>query len=232
MDKVFAVIGLGSFGRQLCETLMEKGGKVIAFDKNPALVEEMSETVTRAVLLDSTDEVAISQAALEDADMAIVAIGDNIEASILTTAILKELSVPYVMARAVSETHQKVLKKIGADEIINLEVDEGIRLATRLIAPEVLDRIPVSSGISLAEIFLAEEFSGKKAKDLNLKKNFNLALVMINRSKPDIDDAGNPVKNEQSLIPEDDTVFEKNDILMVLGKNADIDEFISESTGR
>ena len=226
MDKVFAVIGLGSFGRQLCSTLMEKGGKVIAIDNNPDLVDMITDNVTSAVLLDSTDERALSGASISEVDYAIVAIGDNIEASILTTAILKQLSVPYVVSRAVSEMHYKVLKKVGADEVLNLEVDEGIRVASRLIAPEVLDRIPISADISIAELFLPKELKGKKADDLQLKKKFNLSLVMIERTVTDLDEEGNPSKKETVIQPEENKVLEENDVLVVVGKNSDIDEFI------
>ncbi len=226
MDKVFAVIGLGSFGRQLCSTLMEKGGKVIAIDNNPDLVDMITDNVTSAVLLDSTDERALSGASISEVDYAIVAIGDNIEASILTTAILKQLSVPYVVSRAVSEMHYKVLKKVGADEVLNLEVDEGIRVASRLIAPEVLDRIPISADISIAELFLPKELKGKKADDLQLKKKFSLSLVMIERTVTDLDEEGNPSKKEIVIQPEENRFLEENDVLVVVGKNSDIDEFI------
>ncbi|MDX9800175.1 MAG: TrkA family potassium uptake protein [Spirochaetia bacterium] len=226
MDKVFAVIGLGSFGRQLCATLMEKGGKVIAIDNNPDLVDTITDKVTSAILLDSTDEKALSGASLGEVDFAIVAIGDNIEASILTTAILKQLSIPYVVARAVSEMHQKVLKKVGADEVVNLEVDGGIRVASRLIAPEVLDRVPISTDISLAELFLPKEFKGEKSDDLQLKKKFSLSLVMIRRTVTDLDEEGNPVKKDILIQPEENRMLEESDVLIVVGKNSDIDEFI------
>jgi len=226
MDKIFAVIGLGSFGRQLCITLMEKGAKVIAIDNNPALIEMITDRVTSAILLDSTDENALSGASLDDVDFAIVAIGDNIEASILTTAILKQLSIPYVVARAVSELHQKVLKRVGADEVVNLEVDEGIRVACRLVAPEVLDRIPISADISLAELFLPREFTGTKAGELQLRKKFNLALVMIKRTITDIDKEGNPDKKDIVVHAEDETLLKENDVLIVVGNNSDIDDFI------
>ncbi len=226
MDKVFAVIGLGAFGRQLCATLMEKGGKVIAVDNDPALIDMITEKVTSAILLDATDEKALSGASLGEVDFAIVAIGKNVEASILATAILKQMSVPHVVARAVSEMHQKVLRKVGADEVINLEVDEGIRVAGRLIAPEVLDRIPISADISLAELFLPRGFRGKKAADLQLRKKFNLSLVMIKRIVTDIDEEGNPDKKEKVIHPEENAVLEEDDILLVTGKNSDIDDFI------
>ena len=115
MEKTFAIVGLGTFGYKLCEVLGEKGATVIALDNDPALADRVRPIVTQAVLVDATDQEAIGNAPLEDVDVAVVAIGDNIEASVLTTALLKEQAVPYVVARAVSELHQKVLQRVGAD---------------------------------------------------------------------------------------------------------------------
>ncbi|MFP4644907.1 MAG: potassium channel family protein, partial [Spirochaetales bacterium] len=134
-QKTFAVLGLGVFGRQICETLVERGGSVIAIDQAPDLVEQVKETVTQAILIDATNEESLSEAALDDVDVAVVAIGDNVEASILTTALLKKKGVAQVFARAISALHARVLKQVGADEVLNLETDAGSRLANRLIAP-------------------------------------------------------------------------------------------------
>lgn len=228
MEKVFAVVGLGSFGRQLCITLMEKGGKVIAVDKNPDLVEMMKEKVTSAILLDAVDEKALSGASIQEADFAIVAIGENVEASILATLILKQLSVPYVIARAISEIHHKVLKKVGADEIINLEEDEGIRLASRLAAPEMLDRIPLSADISIAEIYLPTALKGRKGSELQIDSKFDLAMVAMRRFSTEIDREGNPLKKEVLLTNWKVARLTENDVLIVMGKNRDIDRFIEE----
>ena len=115
MDKTFAVIGLGTFGYKLCEVLSDKGAKVIAIDNDAGLVDRVRAMVTQAVLVDATDQEGIGNAPLEDVDVAIVAIGDNMEASILATALLKQNAVPYVVSRAISELHQKVLQRVGAD---------------------------------------------------------------------------------------------------------------------
>ncbi|MEA1911379.1 MAG: TrkA family potassium uptake protein, partial [Spirochaetota bacterium] len=139
-DKIFAVIGLGTFGAKVCEVLTQKGGKVIAIDREPELIEKVKDSVTQSILLDTTDETAMNQIPYADISIAIVAIGENIEASILTTAILKRLGVPYIVARAVTEIHNQVLRQVGADEVVNIEIEEGQRIAQRLISPEILDR--------------------------------------------------------------------------------------------
>lgn len=130
----FAVIGLGAFGSSVCEVLIEKGADVVVMDRDPATVEQMKGKTSAAVLVDTTDERSLLKAPLEDVDVAIVAIGDDLEASILTTTLLKQRGVPYVLARAVSPLHETVLKRVGANETVNIEVETGIRVARRLVA--------------------------------------------------------------------------------------------------
>ncbi|MBN2508982.1 MAG: TrkA family potassium uptake protein [Spirochaetales bacterium] len=228
MNQTIAVIGLGAFGRQVCETLSEKGATVIAIDKNPLLIERMKNTVNKAVLLDSTEQDALQKVSFEDVQTAIVGMGDDIEASILTTALLKELAVPTVIARAVSDLHGKVLKQVGADIVLNLEIEEGRRLAQQLIAPDALDRITLSASISLAEIILPESFSGFSVEKLDLRKKYRLNIAAIKRDAVRIDEIGNPRKEEYIITPEPGIELKEGDILMVVGKNDDINTFLEE----
>ncbi|MBI9097846.1 MAG: TrkA family potassium uptake protein [Spirochaetaceae bacterium] len=170
MKKTFAVIGLGILGRKVCEVLTEKGGEVIAIDNTPVQINKVKDFVTQAILLDSTDEDSISSAPFDQVDAAIVAIGDNIEASILTTTLLKQLGVPYIISRAVNKTHYQVLKQVGADEVINVEEDQGRRIALNLIAPSVMEKVRLSKDIYLSEMYLPEiyerrsRFTGSERK--------------------------------------------------------------------
>jgi len=225
MARAFAVIGLGAFGRRLCEVLAEKGGTVVAIDNQAALIERVKETVTQAVLLDSTDEDALRDAPLEDIDVAVVAIGDNIEASILTTTLLKRLAVPYVVARAVSELHQQVLVQVGANEVINLEIDEGTRLANRLIAPQVLDRIPVAEDMSVAELYVPRSVVDATLAELNLRERYQINVISIKRSEVSVDETGSPERSERIIFPEPGEKLQENDIIMVVGSNEKIDVF-------
>ena len=101
-QKVFAVIGLGTFGRRVAEVLADRGGEVIAIDNNPDLIDRVKDSVTQAVLLDATDETSLASAPFDDVDVAVVAIGDNVAASILATALLKRVGIPYILARSIS----------------------------------------------------------------------------------------------------------------------------------
>lgn len=224
-EKVFVVVGLGTFGRRVCEILSEKGGKVIAIDQDAALVEKIKNDVTQAVLLDSTDEESLSRVPLEDCDFAVVAIGDNIEASVLSTALLKKAGIPYILSRAVTDIHGRVLKQIGADEVVNIEIDEGTRIGQRLISPEVLDRVPLSKTISMAEVYVQRSFWGKTLQELDLRRHANVNVVAIRRNTISVDEMGNPVKNEEVIFPDAATDLRESDVLMVVGRDEDIDAF-------
>jgi trk system potassium uptake protein TrkA len=222
-EKVFAVIGLGTFGKEVCEVLSSKGGSVIAIDNDPDLIQGIQDSVTQAIYLDSTDEEAMGEVPFEDVDIAIIAIGDNVEASIISTAICKKIGIPYIVARAVKDIHQQVLEQVGADEIINIEIEEGQRVAQRLIAPEVLDRIPISSTISVAEMYIPKEFIGKSLKDLDLRKKTNVNVVSIKRIFLSVDEDGNSIRREDIIFPEPEEVLKESDMMLVVGKNSDIE---------
>ena len=153
----------------------------------------------------------------------VVAIGDNVAASILATALLKRVGIPYILARSISDLHEQVLRQIGADEIVNIEIDEGQRIAMRLMSPEILDRIPVSESISVAELYVPRNFVGKSISKLELRKRFNVTVISITRTILSVDEMGNPVRNEQIIFPSSEDVLEESDVMLVVGKNDDID---------
>lgn len=217
------MIGLGAFGRRVAEVIADRGGKVIAIDNDPNLIDRVKDSVTQAVLLDATDETSLASAPFDDVDVAVVAIGVNVASSVLATALLKRIGVPYVLARSISDLHEQVLRQIGADEIVNIEIDEGQRVAMRLMSPEILDRIPVSKSISVAELYAPRSFVGKSIAELDLRNRFNLTVASITRTLLRVDEIGNPIRNEQIIFPKKDDVLQEADVLLVVGKNEDID---------
>ncbi|PKL24796.1 MAG: TrkA family potassium uptake protein [Spirochaetae bacterium HGW-Spirochaetae-3] len=223
----FAVIGLGAFGASICDVLMGKGANVVAMDRDPAIVEQIKASVSAALLVDTTNEDSLLRAPLEDIDVAIVALGDNLEASILTTMLLKQRGIPYVVARAVSPLHASVLRRIGANEVINVEEETGRRVARRLVAPDVLDSLPLSADVSLNECLTPKFFIGKTAAELELEAKLHLRLVAIARVAVDLDDSGNGIRHERLLFPDDTTIIEEADRLFLLGSNAAHDEFLN-----
>jgi trk system potassium uptake protein TrkA len=225
MDKTIAVIGLGVFGRQVCEVLTAKGAQVIAIDNNLALVNRVKDIVSQAVLLDSTDEESLSEASLDTVDTAIVAIGDNIEASILTTALLKQLGVHHVIARAVTKIHYQVLKKIGADEIVNIEEDQGRRVALNLIAPSVMEKVQLSRDILLSEFYLPLIYAKTTLKEIDFEGKFGIRLVAVRRSLNQMDSEGLNIRKEILLLPENDDELLEGDVLILLGEEKKLELF-------
>ncbi|MFC1480149.1 potassium channel family protein [Candidatus Omnitrophota bacterium] len=221
-EKVFAVFGLGTFGLEICKVLSSKGAKVIAVDRNQKSIEKIKDVVTQAVAIDSTDEEDLLNAGLQDVDVAVISIGDNIDASILTTTLLKNIGVPYIIARAMSGIHAQVLKQIGATEVMNLEIEQGQRLANRIFAPEIMDVIHLSDDQSLAELRVPKDFIGKSLQDLDLRKKFNVNVISVKRTKTDIDKIGNPERKELVFSPKPMDILEINDILVVLGNEQDM----------
>jgi trk system potassium uptake protein TrkA len=224
-EKAFAVFGLGTFGFEVCRVLSEKGGKIIAIDEDPKLIEKVKEIATQAILIDSTDEESLKNAPLADIDVAIVAIGDDREASILTTAILKNIGIPHIISRAVSDIHAQVLKQVGATEILFIEIEEGRNLANRLISPDVLDRIPISQNQTLAELVTPDSFEGKSLQKIDLMGKLNLNVISIKRLETKIDAMGNPQKDERIIQPSASVMLQKDDVLVVIGRDEDIDRF-------
>jgi trk system potassium uptake protein TrkA len=227
-QKVFAVFGLGTFGREVCQVLSERGGKVIAVDNQPRHIEMMKDTVAQAYLLDSRDAEALNNLPLADVDVAVVAIGENVEASLITAARLKNAGIPHIVARAVTDIHQQILRQIGVQEVINLEVDEGRRVASRLIAPDVLETLAIAENFSIAEVFAGQKLAGGSVEKLDLRKRFNLNVLAVKRQSVNIDSLGNPVKNEGILLPESAGVLQDGDVLLLLGRNEDIERFRAE----
>ena len=222
-EKAIAVFGLGTFGLEVCRVLSEKGGLVIAVDVNPKLVDRVKDIVTQAILIDSTDEESIKSAPLSEVDVAVVAIGDDMEASILTTAILKNIAIPHIISRAISEIHAQVLKQVGATEVLFIEIEEGRQLANRLISPDILDRIPLSQNQTLADIVVPENMVGKHVQKIDLLKKLDINVISIKRKKTSIDDQGAPRIEEVILQPSHLTILEKEDVMVVIARNEDID---------
>jgi trk system potassium uptake protein TrkA len=227
-EKVYAVFGLGTFGLEVCKVLSEKGGRVIAVDVNEKLIDRVKDTVTQAILIDSTDEESIRSAPLTEVDVAVVGIGDDMESSILTTAILKKIGLPYIISRAINDIHAQVLKQVGATEVLFIEIEEGRRLAQRLISPDVLDRIPISQNQTLAELVTPPQLAGRALYKIDLRKKFGVSVISIKRKKTIIDDQGSPRIEELVIQPTPTTVLEKEDILVVVGKDEDIDALKGE----
>ena len=156
MKRLFAVIGLGRFGYSVAESLIQKGCEVLAIDSEESKIQTISDIATFAVQCDATDEGALKAVSAQNVDIAVVAIGENIEASILIVQTLKEIGVKSIVAKAVANTHGKILSNLGVSEVIYPERDAATRLAQRLISPKVLEYLELSPGYSIEEVAIPD----------------------------------------------------------------------------
>ncbi|MBB5150544.1 MULTISPECIES: potassium channel family protein [Ureibacillus] len=217
MRKEFVVIGLGRFGGSICRELVRLGADVMAIDSSSDRVEEFSKIATHAVIADSTDEEALKSLGIQNFEHVIVAIGDDIQASILTTLIIKELGVPQVTVKAQNDYHAKVLQKIGADLIVHPERDMGIRIANNIMSSNVLDYLELSDEHSIMEIKSNHRIAGYSIKDLDIRANYGINIIGIKRG-------------EQIIIsPSADEKILLGDILLVIGAVVDINRFVNRA---
>ncbi|MCX8001167.1 MAG: TrkA family potassium uptake protein [Anoxybacillus mongoliensis] len=217
--KEFAVIGLGRFGGSVCRTLSEQGMEVLAIDVDEEKVNEYASIASQAVVADSTDENVLKSLGIRNFDHVIVAIGDNIQASILTTLILKELGVEKITVKATNDYHEKVLKKIGADHIVHPERDMGERIANNMISNNVLDYLELSDRHSIVEIVANERLHGHSLLELDIRAKYGINIVAIKRN------------NDIIVSPLASEMIYEGDILIVIGADQDIDRFESEVVG-
>ncbi len=210
--KQFVVIGLGRFGSSVARTLAERGYNVLAIDKDEALVQELANEVTHAVQADSTDENAMNALGLRNFDVAIVAIGSDVHANILTTMILKEMGVRYVVAKALDPLHGKVLTKVGADRVVFPERDMGMRIALNLISSNILDIIEFAPNFSIVEIMTTQNMVGKTLNELQLRSKFGVNVVAVKDGE------------RINISPAASDELREGDVLVVLGENQALDK--------
>jgi trk system potassium uptake protein TrkA len=213
VKKEFAVIGLGRFGGSMCRSLTEQGMEVMAIDVNEDRVNEFAPIVTQAVVADTTDEQVLKSLGIRNFDHVIVAIGDNIQSSILTTLILKELGVKHITVKAQNDYHEKVLRKIGADHVVHPERDMGRRIAHYIVSNNVLDYLELSEEYSIVEIKANEVLAGHSLVDLNVRAKYGLNIVAIKRGQDII------------VSPKADEPLQLGDILIIIGADTDINRF-------
>jgi len=216
--KRVGIVGAGRFGLSLAEALAEAGTEVLLIDRNNTLVQNALKKVTWAVQCDATSGSALEAAGLAECDVVVVAIGSNIEASMLVTANCKELGIKTVVSKATSEIHGKILDKLGADQIIYPDRDSAHRLARNITEHNAYDLLEISEGFSLAEIEVPQTCAGKTLAEADLRKKNGVTVLCIRR--PDPKSRRKPL---QIVIPGPDDAFQPDDKLIVFGTTAGID---------
>jgi trk system potassium uptake protein len=213
MANQYAVIGLGRFGLSIANKLYESDQEVLGVDVNEERVEESNQCVTHAVIADSTEPEALKSIGIRNFDTVIVAIGNDIQASILSVLLLKELGVKKVIAKAINKLHGQVLKKVGADWVVFPERDMGIRVAHQLLSPNVLNFIEISKDYSVEEVKIPDRMMEKTLRELDLRAKFNLSVIAIRH------------EDEINISPSPDEKIDYGDVLVVIGENRDLEKF-------
>ncbi|MFN7250585.1 MAG: potassium channel family protein [Anaerobacillus sp.] len=216
MKKQFAVIGLGRFGGSVCKELYQMGHEVLAIDTNEDRVNDFSRFSTHAVVANATDENTLQSLGIRNFEHVVVAIGDNIQASILCTLLLKEMKVKQVWVKAQNQYHHKVVERIGADRIIHPEHDMGIRIAHYLVSEKIIDYIELSPEYSIVELIASRKVSENTIAKLDIRAKYGCTILGIKRGE------------KVTISPTPDQEIHLNDILIVIGHNNDLKRFEDE----
>jgi trk system potassium uptake protein TrkA len=223
MARLVAVLGLGRFGQALVSTLVEEGIDVIAIDIDKEQVEKMKDIATQAIQLDREDEESLRACGVQDVDVAIVAMG-TLEPSIMNTTILKKIGVKEIIARATSELHAEILKSVGATRVVFPEKDIGIRVAKSIAVPGVMEYVELGEEYCLAEIKVKEKMLGKTIKQLDLKSQFGINIVIIKKTE-EVTVNDKVIERERMVLPTADYVLAENDALVVVGETEKVENF-------
>ena len=202
----FAVIGMGRFGSSVVRTLHEMGHHVLAMDRDEEALRRVTDYATHAVQIDATDPEALRAVGITNFDAVIVSIGADVQESILTTLLLKEMGVKKVVSKAVDELQGRVLEKVGADLVVRPERDMAVRVARSLASRNVVDMLELSPSYLVEEVNVSDKLSGRSLSDLDLRTRFGVNVLLIKR-------------DSQILItPPPETQLQAGDVLVVVGE--------------
>lgn len=213
-NKQFVVFGVGRFGQSVAKTLADSGCEVLVVDNDADRIQDIAEFVTHAVVTDVTDTEELENLGIRNFDGAIIGIGENLEASVMATILVKEMGVGYILAKANNEMHGKILKKVGADTVIFPEKEMGIRIANNVLMGNFFDAVELSTTFSMMEVEVPAVWAGHSLQELDLRRKYKINVVAIKR-KDDLRidlDPGKPLS--------------KDEILVVIGKNNQLYELI------
>ena len=218
MKKQVVVIGLGRFGFSLANSLSDMGNEVLALDTNERKIQSVSTKITHVVQADATDEAVLNELGVKNFDVAVVAIGSDIQSSVLVVVLLKSIGVPYIIARANNKSHGEILRKIGADKVVFPEDDEGNRLAHELRLGNVSDYLPVTRRYGIVSIEAKDGFIGHTLGDLGFgpKGGESIAALLIQRG------------NEVLISPSLSEGFKAGDKLIMAGSDDKLEAFLAK----
>jgi trk system potassium uptake protein TrkA len=211
--KQYAVIGIGRFGTSVASTLVKAGQEVLVIDVDEERIQKVSDFVTHAVIADTTDEASLKALGIRNFDMVIVAIGHDVQASVLTTLLLKEIGVKHIVAKADSILHGKMLEKVGADRVVFPERDMGQRIAHNLMSTNVIDYFEVAPDLGIIEVEVQGNLVGTNLIESNLRAKYGITVIAIRR------------KGKLMLSPSPTENFAESDTLILVGDTGSIQQF-------
>lgn len=213
MTKQFAVIGLGRFGSSVASEIYQSGNDVLGIDISEDRIEKNVDNATQVVAADATDESVLKSLGISNYDVVVVAIGENIQASILATLIVKELGVGTIVVKAQNDLHAKVLYKIGADKVVFVERDMGVRVAHYLVTPNILDFIELSDDYLIAEVKSSPKMVGKSIAEIDIRARYGCNVIALKNGE------------KINVAPSADDLIGQDDVLVVIGDKDSIHSF-------
>lgn len=223
MTKRIGIIGAGRFGEALVQALAAQGAEILLMDTNRRKIQELSEYVSKVAEGDATNIHALEEAGFATCDTVVVAIGENIEGSVMATVNCKDLGIRTVVAKASTEVHGRVLRRVGADVVINPNRDRAQRLSRSLLTLNQVDLFDIADGLCAAEVQAPEALFDKTLAEAEVRKVYDVTILAIRR----IDDA-DPAAPRQLVIPRADTHIRSDDRLLIFGTSEKIDNFAGE----
>ena len=212
MAKKFAVLGLGSFGFSVAQTLFDEGNDVIALDSDNDIAQKIRPFCSQSIIGDATQKDMLATLGLDEMDAVVISLGGNASASTLVTLYVKELGAKRIVVKASNGDHGKILRKVGATQVIFPEMDMAIKVARNLSTPDVLDYFPMTGDYVIAEIAPVEDFVGKSLAELKLRSKYNVNVIGIREFVPE----------NFVIVPAADFTIKDSDVLLVIGTREDI----------
>ena len=226
----YIIVGLGSFGASLAEKLTEQGNEVIGIDTNMDKVDSYKERISHTICMDATDEFTVSGLPYRDADMIIVAIGENRGANVMATALFKNLQVKRLISRARDSLHEKVLHALGVDEIAHPEEESAERWAKKLCFKGVVDSFELSDDYSIVEVNVPDRYFGKTIQESKIREDYNLIVLTTIAKTQEKALIGRTVKvTKVQGVASPNNKLNPNELLVVYGSNKSIKNFLKES---
>lgn len=224
----YIIVGMGNFGGYLAMRLTDLGHEVIGVDNSENRIDLISNKITHAVTMNATDAQAVKNLPLKDCDVVIIAIGEDVGASIMSTAIFKQLQVKRIIARAINELHETVIRSIGVDEIIHPEEETADRLSKRLELKGVMDSLEISDEYNIVEVKLPKRYFGMKVSEADIRKEFYLNILTVIKMEDKTNLLGLKTQEKRVIgVITPEYLLEKGDILLLFGKIKNIQEFLN-----